>query len=332
MNSAITVAVMIPTFKRPSCLRRCLQGIAQQLRMPEQILVIVQSVDHETIEMLAQQDVLPEDRLQVVLVHEPGVIQAQNAGLREVSTDVVAIIDDDAVPAEDWLKRIVELFVDGDSLLVAVGGRDILCFERPNSDYRSDKVGIFSPFGMPIGNHHCGIGPVRDVLFLKGVNCAYRTEALREVGGFEERLKGRGAQAHWELDLGLKLSRMGYRLQYDPQLTVLHYADARPEGLERELSQKEFRIVADETHNVTFALCTHHSRGRFLWYSIYALLVGNRGSYGLAQLLRFLPSLRLIAVSNFIASMLGWFEGVQTSCAAKKSLPLVKDKSSQSGP
>ncbi len=119
-----------------------------------------------------------------------------SAGLEVARGDIVAITDDDAAPHPDWLARI-EAYFSTHQGLAGVGGRDVVCHgEHPEGGAR-EVVGKVQWFGRVIGNHHLGIGRAREVDELKGVNCAYRHAALRRVG-FDERLRGTGAQVHWE--------------------------------------------------------------------------------------------------------------------------------------
>ena len=44
---------------------------------------------------------------------------------------------------------------------------------------------------------------------------------------FDRRMKGTGAQAHFEVSFCLSLKRAGYKLLYDPQIVVDHYLAER---------------------------------------------------------------------------------------------------------
>lgn len=75
------VSVIIPTLGRDT-LMRCRAALAKQTRMPDQVIVIL---DHD----------------------RRGAAWARNHGLRQATGDLVAFIDDDCVPPEDWLERLV---------------------------------------------------------------------------------------------------------------------------------------------------------------------------------------------------------------------------------
>ena len=75
-------------------------------------------------------------------------------------------------------------------------------------------------------------GPPREVDVLKGANMSYRRQRHQGIG-FDERLRGAGAQVHFEVALGLAVKRAGWRLIYDPAVAVDHYPAQRFDDDER---------------------------------------------------------------------------------------------------
>jgi glycosyltransferase involved in cell wall biosynthesis len=129
-----------------------------------------------------------------------------------------------------------------------------------------------------VGEHHRGDGPPRDVDVLKGVNMAVRRSALGEIR-LDERLRGSGAQAHWELGLCLAIGRAGWRVVYDPTVAVDHYPAARLGGDPRDGHTPQ--ALADDVHNETYALLRWLPRRRKLVAFAYGVLVGSRRAPGL---------------------------------------------------
>ena len=249
------LSVLVPTYRRPADLERCLTGVAAQARPADQVVVVAREDDAATWEVLrAWQDRLP---LRAVSVSEPGLVHALSAGLDAVTGDLVAITDDDAVPRPDWLARIEEHFA-ADPSVAGVGGRDWVHQGTPVEAGQRQVVGRVLWFGRVVGNHHVGMGPPRPVDVLNGVNCAYRTNAVRAVG-FDRRLRGSGAQVHWEMALGLAVRSRGWQLLYDPAVSVDHYPAQRFDVYQRG----EFHPQAtfDAAHNLYWALAMCMRRG-----------------------------------------------------------------------
>lgn len=304
----MSIAVMVPTYMRPEIIVRCLAGIAKQSRPADQIIVVVRDSDHATraeLEQYAQQQ-----RIQIALADKPGMIYALTTGLNAVTTDIVAITDDDAVPREDWLARIEATYASHDDRLAAVGGRDYLHCPGIDHSFFTKEVGIVLPSGVPFGFHHCGIGPARKVLFLKQVNSSYRTSVIKKIG-FETALRGAAVQQNSEPVLGFQIARMGYELIYDPGILVDHYPEARPPGNDRATPQSSFRVISDEVHNMTFAICIYLNPFRLALYVLFAVLIGGSGAFGLAKTLYSIPKYGLHnSLNSYAASMHGLFWGI----------------------
>src|SRR5690242_2864396 len=101
----LTVSVLIPSWKRPAALLRCLRALAMQTRPPEEVFVIWQGDDTATAGAVdSARDELPTS---LRLLHCPmnGVVPAENTGLHACAGDLIMLIGDDAVPPQDWVAR-----------------------------------------------------------------------------------------------------------------------------------------------------------------------------------------------------------------------------------
>jgi GT2 family glycosyltransferase len=316
---------MVPTYRRPPDLRRCLDALRTQSLPADDVIVIVRDTDSQTREFLHAADLhsLP---LRTVTVHEPGQVQALNAGLVHVATDYVAITDDDAAPHPDWIEQIVAQFGNSPNA-GGVGGRDFLHVGGVLQDGRALTVGKLPAFGKHIGNHHIGYGAAREVDMLKGVNGAYRTTALRPLG-FDTRLRGTGAQVHWEISLGIALRRAGWRLIYDPKIAVDHFSAPRFDEDQRQ----GFNALATENiaFNEALIRLEHLSNIQRLGFLWWAFVIGTRVSPGLAQWVRFFPRQGSLASEKLRATargrLLAWSQisALQRSPAREPHAPTVQ--------
>lgn len=277
----MSISVLIPTYRRPLDLSRCLTVLEVQTRLADQIVVVVRDTDEETRDFLAGFG--PRLRaLRVVTVCVPGVLAAMTAGLAETSGDIVALTDDDTAPYPDWLARI-EAHFDADPKVGGVGGRDW----QPNDARSRSIVGKIQWHGRVIGNHHLGVGEAREVDVLKGANCAYRAEPLKKIG-FESRLRGEGAQAHWELALGLAMRQRGWKLIYDPAVALDHFIAQRFDADTNHRGFFQASGLTNSVHNETLIMLTYLSPVRRVAFFLWALLVGTWGEPGLLQVPRLL--------------------------------------------
>ena len=304
------ISVIVPTYRRIPSLERCLAALAAQYRMPDEVVVIVRNSDSATLQFLEgwRRRRGSALNLRVVRVDPPGQVAALNAGLDSAAGDIAAITDDDAAPRKDWLQRIEEHF-RSDPALGGLGGRDWVYENGRLLSGAKMTVGKIQWFGRVIGNHHLGIGGPREADLLKGVNMAFRREAIRHVR-FLACLKGTGAQMHNEIDFCLKVKKAGWKVVYDPQVAVDHYPAPRFDADKRSSFHAE--SFANRAHNETFALMNNFSPGRSLLYLLWAFAVGNRMYPGFLQWLRLLPQSPRLASQKWKAAVKGRIDGLKT--------------------
>ena len=307
----MTITVLIPTYRRPQDLQRCLSALEAQKRQAEEILVVVRDTDVETREFLAGY-APPMPGLRVVTVVSPGVLAAMNAGLAEATGEIIALTDDDTAPYPDWLARIESHFA-ADPCVGGVGGRDWQA-----NDLRSRRVvGIIQWHGRVIGNHHLGVGEARVVDVLKGANCAYRAEPLKAIG-FETRLRGGGAQVHWELSLGMAMRAAGWKLIYDPAVGVDHFTGERFDEDVNHRGVFNAAGVANTSYNETLILLNHLPPIRRAVFLVWALLVGTWAEPGPLQVPRLLARRERNVWQRLLATYAGRLSAVKFTCGRRK--------------
>ncbi|MGB6300195.1 MAG: glycosyltransferase [Rivularia sp. (in: cyanobacteria)] len=311
----MAIALVIPTYRRSQDLARCLEALKNQTRLPDEVIVVVRDTDTETWSFLKEYDSsnLP---LRTATVTVTGVVAAMNVGLDAARSDIVAFTDDDAAPHPDWLARIESHYL-ADERVGGVGGRDWVYHGSDLEDGNSGTVGQVSWFGRVIGNHHIGSGEAREVDVLKGVNMSFRRAAI-QGWHFDERMKGTGAQVHFELAFSLKLKRAGWKLIYDPKVAVNHYPAKRfDEDRRNSFNQIAF---ANAVHNETVALLEYFSPLQKFAFLFWAIAIGTREAMGFIQWLRFLPSEGLLAGKKLLASWRGRWQGLQTVISYQSSV------------
>jgi GT2 family glycosyltransferase len=270
-HTAWEVTVVVPTYRRPDQLVKCLAGLQCQTYKASTVIVVKRDSDELTKSCLAGS--LPLDP-QVVSVEQGGQMAAMAAGLAASRTPLVAFTDDDAIPRTDWLERLGKPFSNPE--IGGVGGRDAVVADPDSTESLTELVGIVTPWGRQIGNHHIGLGPARYVDVLKGVNCMYRRTAI----AIPSNLRGSGAQVHNEVAIGLRAKANGWKLLYDPQIIVDHYPGERFDVDAR--SKRAKAATFDVAYNLTLSV---GSQGLVpaVRRVIYGLLIGDRSLPGLGR-------------------------------------------------
>ena len=267
-DRAVELSVVVPTFRRPELLRRALEGLATQATPVDEIIVVGRRDDHPTWDVMRD-----FEHAKTVLVDEPGVLNAMTAGARRATGEVIAFLDDDAVPRQGWAADLLPHFRDPE--VGGVGGRDEV--DRPTQvGPRTTDVGRLTRWGRVIGNHHLGTGPAREAQVLKGVNMAFRAEALALPVG----LRGSGAQVHYEVATCLWARSRGWRLVYDPDIVVDHTVGQRFDPDRRE--DPHSSAIRDAAFNLVIALGAFD---RWLAFRrvVFGLVIGDSATPGVAR-------------------------------------------------
>ncbi|MBN1844593.1 MAG: glycosyltransferase family 2 protein [Sedimentisphaerales bacterium] len=105
----LSLTVIIPTLQRAASVRRLLDSIARQSRLPEQILVVDASEDRDTETVVQQADAVLRGRL-TYFRSERGLTRQRNFAIHKARGDLVGFFDDDVVLDEEYLERMAEVF------------------------------------------------------------------------------------------------------------------------------------------------------------------------------------------------------------------------------
>lgn len=306
-EATMKISIIVPTYRRSQDLKRCLTALKQQTRPADEVLIVVRDTDTQTWEFFKtfNPESLP---LRILTVTNPGVIAAMNLGLDAARGDIISFTDDDAAPHANWLARI-ESSLLCDPHIGGVGGRDFMYADNRLLEGSKKVVGRVQWFGRTIGNHHLGVGEPREVDILKGVNMSFRRSAIQNRR-FDRRMRGTGAQPHFEIEFCLALKEAGWKLIYNPEIAVDHYPGKR---FDEDL-RGQFSPIATENlvHNQTLALLEHLPPAQHVIFLLWAIGVGTRASRGFIQWLRFLPHEGNISTQKFLACLRGRWQGWQT--------------------
>jgi hypothetical protein len=193
-----------------------------------------------------------------------------------------------------------------------VGGRDrIVGMEGPPKE----PVGRITSWGKLIGNHHLGEGPPRDVDVLKGVNMAFRREALV----LPDRLLGVGAQVHNEVSTCLWARRQGWRVVYDPAVVVDHDLALRVDSDQRDYLSST--AVRDSSYNLVISVLS--ARPELFWRrAAYGLVVGDRENPGLVRATYALFRLDGRTLRSLPAALRGQIDALADSARDRRLRPV----------
>jgi glycogen(starch) synthase len=219
----LSFSVIINTVERAGPLRTLLRALEHQsYRNFEVVVVLGPTHDHS-------QAVIDAYAGRVRLVHCPVVnlSHSRNLGLLAARGDVVAFIDDDAVPCRRWLEQYARLLADPH--LDVVGGA--VWGAHPRFAHLQYRLGIYSALAEQQDVRASwieAIVPAGQARFwtarIPGGNTAMRRAALLAAGGFDEFYEFVAEEA----DLTLRMVSAGQTVLPVPEAPIYHFPASGP--------------------------------------------------------------------------------------------------------
>jgi len=168
------VSVVIPTYKRPELLTRCLDALVRQTLPPScyEIIVVDDGSDADTRAACADVARRSASAGPAIRYLRPlgtrGPAAARNRGWRAAAGSVVAFTDDDTIPDRDWLRQ-------GEAALAVTG-------------VQAAWGRVHVPLPPALTDNARNTAGLENAVFVTA-NAFVRRDALRGVGGFDERYR-----------------------------------------------------------------------------------------------------------------------------------------------
>lgn len=206
------VSVVICTLNRAGSLGATLEALRYQSWHDFEVVVVNGPSDDGTEALLAGW----ADRIKVARCPVPNLSVSRNIGIRAASGDVVAFLDDDALPEFDWLTQALPAFVDD---VAGVGGPVF------------DHTGFAMQYVYAAANRFAEVDSRTDLPYddqclpgsfqfpyVQGTNALFLRDALLQIGGFDETYE----YYLDETDVCCRLVDRGYVIRQLPNAFVHH--------------------------------------------------------------------------------------------------------------
>lgn len=227
-----SVSVVIVSRHRAVALRRCLMGVAQ-LQYPHfEVVVVADPHGLASLDGFAQIDAVKR-----VSFDEANISAARNIGIAHAAGEIVAFIDDDAVPEPLWLWHLVAPAARPDVAAMGgfVRGRNGISYQYRartlNAWGQAEEIDV-DPLQATVM-----VAPKGRAIKTEGTNMAVRRDVLVTQGGFDPAFRF----FLDETDLNMRLSQVGHATAIVPLAQVHHgYAASerrRDDRVPRDLSE-----------------------------------------------------------------------------------------------
>jgi GT2 family glycosyltransferase len=208
------ISVVVCSYNGSGTLRECLTGIAS-LRYPDYEVVVVSDGSTDDTAQIAADF----EGVRVVETPQRGLSSARNTGMEASSGEIIAYIDDDAIPDPDWLTHLAASFASG--AYAAAGGPNV----APAGSGRVAQCVANAPGGPT----HVLLSD-RDAEHVPGCNMAIRKVALEGIGGFDAAFRVAGD----DVDVCWRLLDSGQHIAFSPGAVVRHHRRSSVRGYLRQ--------------------------------------------------------------------------------------------------
>ena len=208
------ITVAIATLNRPDSLARCLEALLSGEVLPAEVLVVDQG--ERVQETQAALGRCKTESVRILYLHQArkGLSASRNLALAQASEPIIAVTDDDCIPAEGWVAALERAF-DDPLVPDAVTGR-VLPFGKPSP-------GAYAVSSRPHPERRLFSGSTDPWLVGTGANFAIRRGWIGRIGAYDERLgAGSPGGAGEDLDFLYRLLRVGGRILYEPDVLLYH--------------------------------------------------------------------------------------------------------------
>ena len=209
--SSPTISVVIPVHNGEKWVRECVESLLRQSLPAIEIIVVDDGSTDGTTRVVGE---LPVRLMELGM--NAGRARARNTGLEAASGELIVFAEDDGWYPDHYLERLISPFEDA-GVAGSIGPYRVLrpdtWVARCRDAERAIHFARYSPFTA----------------------WAYRTAAIRQLGGFDERL-----EMGEDVDLGRRVARLCGRIVHVPDALWYH---REPADLRRFL-RRRFRAGA----------------------------------------------------------------------------------------
>lgn len=219
MAQAPQISVVVPTFRRPDLLTRCLESLVRQTVPPDQLEVIVvdDGSGDDTPRVVADAARTMPNLVALRQERNRGPAAARNRGVAAATAPLVLFFDDDVVAEPTSVATHLSLHQGmGDDSTGVLGRVDWYpdLHVTPFMHWL-DASGL--QFGFDTWIQPGPVEPPYAAFYT--ANLSLPKALLERVGGFDERFPH---AAYEDMELAWRLTGAGFRMRYHPEARVFH--------------------------------------------------------------------------------------------------------------
>jgi cellulose synthase/poly-beta-1,6-N-acetylglucosamine synthase-like glycosyltransferase len=255
---AVDISIIIPTYKRPGYLFRCLEALWKQDMASSryEVIVVCDGPDAETVFMMEGTNGSGPAFELYLLPEKRGPAAARNAGWKRAIGELILFTDDDCIPSPSWVSSYWAAYesykgqerlgwIFGESLAFR-GPLSVPCPKRP-TDHEKNTTGL-------------------ERAEFVTANCGCTPAALKAIGGFDESFTMAWRE---DSDLEFKLLEQKIPIINISGAGVTHPVRQAPWGISlKEQKKSLFNALLYKKHPVLFRRKIY----RFPFWNYYLMI------------------------------------------------------------
>jgi GT2 family glycosyltransferase len=221
-------SVVIASRERPESLAATLDDVLAQEYPRFEVIVVDNAPETDATRRLVELRSADAPELRYVCEPLPGLAVAHNRALEAAQGEIVAFTDDDVLVDRYWLLELARAFELAEDVACVTGLILPAELETPAQVWLEEWVRInkgYEPrlFDLKANRPDGKLFPYTAGVFGSGASMAFRTQALRALGGFDP-ATGTGTRARGGDDLAAFFSVVsaGHTLAYQPAAIIRH--------------------------------------------------------------------------------------------------------------
>lgn len=117
MKKALALSLIIPAYNEEEHLIACLDSVAAQTRLPDEVIVVDNNSTDRTLEIAKSYPFV-----RVVSEREQGIVYARDAGFNAAKHQLIGRIDSDSILPPDWVEYVMRFYTEHDPEAVCLTG------------------------------------------------------------------------------------------------------------------------------------------------------------------------------------------------------------------
>lgn len=194
------ITVVIPAYNEEGIIGKCLEAIAAQTVMPDEVIVVDNNSKDRTSQIATSFPFV-----KVISETEQGMIPARNRGVAEASGDIIVRCDADTIAYPGWIEVIKRGFEN--EKIDAMSGP---------ADYYDLPVKPFFTFLQTLVFFRTWrFFKHSEIMF--GSNMAFTKDIWKKI---LPHLAKHDPEMHEDMDIAINISRLGGKIKHEPKMKV----------------------------------------------------------------------------------------------------------------